>query len=127
MHNASAGKAIRNRLQQGANLIDPAQDLGPGQHIHIVFRKIDARFEQSDQRDQPFFDGLDAARKRAMQLLRRNPRLVERLRFNQVVHRFGLGQIDAAAQKCPLGKLARSGQARPALQRLPHQRLQNHR
>ena len=102
-------------------------DLAARQHIHIVFREIDSRFQQSDQRDQSFFDGLDAPRERALQLLRRNPCLVESLRFDQVAHRFGLGQIDAAAQEGPLRKLARRSQARPALQRLPHQGLQNHR
>ena len=49
-----------------------------------------------------------------MQLLRSHPRLVERLRFNQVVHRFGLGEVDAAAEEGALGELAGLGQARPA-------------
>ena len=116
MHNASAAKAICYRLEQGAKLIRPTDYLSAGQHIDIVFRKIDSGFKQSDQRNQPFFDGLNAARERAMQLLCCHSRLVERLRFDQVMHRFGLGQIDAATQEGTLSKLTWRGKSRSTLQ-----------
>ena len=47
VHNAPVRKAVRYRLQQPADLLDPAQDLAARQHIHIVFREIDSRFQQS--------------------------------------------------------------------------------
>ena len=99
----------------------------PGKHIDIVFSKIDAGLEQRNQPDQFFFDGLDAQRQRTVQLLRRDPGLVESLRGNQVLHGFCLGKVDTAAEKGALGELARCCQARPTLDRLAHHRLQNDR
>jgi hypothetical protein len=117
----------RLKLSVIASSICPFDDLDAGQHIYIIFGKINSGFEQSDQRNQPLFDGLNAPGKRAVQLLCGHPRLVEGLRFDQIMHRFGLGQIDAATQEGALGKLTWRGETRPALQCLTHQGFEDNR
>ena len=54
----------------------------------------------------------DAARDRAIHLLRRDARLVERGGFDQVADRFGLRQVDAAVQEGAQREFAGFGQAR---------------
>ena len=54
-------------------------------------------------------------------------RLRERLRVDQVAHRFSLREIEPARQKCTLRKFSRLGQPRAERQRAAQQKLQNHR
>ena len=72
-------------------------------------------------------DRLQAPRQRALQLLRRNLRLIQRLRIDQVAHRLGLREIDAPVQKRPHGELARLGQARSGGHAEFHNVPQHHR
>ena len=54
-------------------------------------------------------------------------RLIERLRLDQVGHRFGLCQIDAAVEKGTHGELAGFGQPRPLRHRHLDDVLQDYR
>ena len=73
-----------------------------------------------DQLDQLLLDGLQALRQRAFELPRRDLRLVERLRVDEVAHRFGLREVDAAVEEGAHGELAGLGQARAAGERHLH-------
>src|SRR5438552_11926601 len=77
-----------------------------GEHRHVILRKINASFENSNELNQLLLDRLQAARKSAFELLRCYFRLVKRLRVNQVANSFGLGEINAAVEEGPHGELA---------------------
>ena len=64
-----------------------------------------------NQFDQLLLDRLQSARKRTLELLRRDFRLIQRLRIDQVAHRLGLRQVDAPVEKGAHGELAGLGQA----------------
>ena len=70
---------------------------------------------------------MNAPRERAAQLLRRDARLIQGLRFDQVSHRFRLRQIQAAGKKRSLSEFPRPRQARASAQGEAHQHLKNHR
>ena len=54
-------------------------------------------------------------------------RLGERLRVDEVAHRFSLREVEPAGEKCALRELAGLGQARAQLERAAQQQLQHHR
>ena len=86
----------------GVKFADAARDLGLRRHVNVVFGKVDARFEQRDQLHQRLLHRLHAPAERAAHLAGGLPRLRQRLRFDQVAHRLGLGQIELAGEKCAL-------------------------
>ena len=92
--------------------IEAAQDLGGGRDADVVFGEIDAGFEQRDEFQQLRLDGREAARDRALRLLRGDARLVERGGFDQIADGFGLGEIDAAVEESAQREFARFGEAR---------------
>ena len=92
--------------------IETAQDLGGGRDADIVLGEIDAGFEQRDQFEQLRLDGREAARDRALRLLRGDARLVERGGLDEIADGFGLRQIDAAVQERAQREFARFGEAR---------------
>ena len=100
---AKRRKRLLDRLQA-------AQDLLRRRDADVVFREIDAGFEQRDQFQQLLLDRTDAPRNRAFHLLRRDASLVQRGGFNQIADRFGLRQIDSSVEICPQRELARLGQ-----------------
>ena len=118
MHDFAEGEAGQQFLQRRANGGDARQDLLVGDDGDIVFGEVDAGFHGGDQLDQLLLGGLQALGKCAFQLPRRDLRLVERLRIDEVAHRLGLRQIDAAVEEGAHGELARLGQPRAA-QRSP--------
>src|SRR5208283_312758 len=71
-----------------------------------------AGFERGDQLDQLLLDWLQTPRERTFELLRRDFCLVESLCVDQIAHRFGLREIDAAVKKGAHRELSRLGQAR---------------
>ena len=86
----------------GVISLDAPRDLGLRRHVHVVFGKVDAGFEQRDQFHKRLLDGRSAAAERAAHLAGGLPRLRERLRIDQVANRFGLRQIQPAGQKSAL-------------------------
>ncbi len=74
---------------------------------------------RADQLEQRRVDFANPARQRAFELIERGPRLERRHRFDQIVHRLGLHQIDAAVQVGAKGELAGLGEPRSR----PHRRF----
>ena len=99
-------------LERRADGSDAFENRGIGHHRDIVFGKIDSGFEQGNQFDQFLLDRLQAPRERSLQLLRRDLGLIQSLRVDQIAHRLGLREIDAAVEKGAHGELAGLGQAR---------------
>ncbi len=91
-----------------------------GNDRDVVFGEVDAGFHDGDQVNQFLLDGLQPLRQRAFELARRDLRLVERLRIDEVAHGFGLGEVDASVEEGAHGELAGLGEARAAGQRHFH-------
>ncbi len=108
-------------------LCDTPRDLLCRRHIHIVFAKVDAGFEQRNQFHERLLSRRHPMTQRATQLARRLPCLRECLRLDQIANRLGLREIDAPCQKCTLRELARVGKTRTQLECAAQQQLQNHR
>ena len=114
MNNFSVGKARRKLFQRSSHFGDGFPDALVRHDRNIVFGEINACLEDRNQLNQALFRFLQPPRERPSQLLCRHLDLIQRLRVNQVAHRFCLGQIDASVQERPRGEFARLRQSRPA-------------
>ena len=127
MNDAAASERGFERGERRRQLVDAPRDLGLRRHVHIVFGKVDAGFEQRDQFNERLLDGRNAMAERATHLAGGLARLRERLRVDEVAHRFGLREIEPAGQKRPLRELSGLGQPRAELERAAQQQFEHHR
>src|SRR5579872_2111874 len=112
MNDFAVGKRGGELFEGLADRVDAFENCRIRQDRNIVFREVDARFEQRNQFDQLLFDWLQALRKRSFKLLCCHLCLIQRLRFDQITNRLRLRQIDAAVEKSAHGELARFGKPR---------------
>ncbi len=92
-----------------------SDDFAVGGYVDVVFGEVDARFEQGDELDERLcLAGCDAAGERSANLARRDAGLVKSLRLDQIANGLRLGEIDAAGEKCALGKFPGSARLAPA-------------
>ena len=103
------------------------ENFSPIHDRHIVFGKVDARFQPRDEFQQNLLVGLQPGGERAFHLLRRHAGLIEGSRFDKVAHRFRLRQVKTPVQKPAQGELARFGSARPAVNATFDEVLQDYR
>ena len=127
MNDAAARERGFERSERRGQRVDAARDFGLGRHVHIVFGKVDAGFEQGDELNQRLLDGSDAAAERATHLAGGQARLGEGLRLDQVAHRLGLGEVEPAGEKGALGEFAGLGQPRAQIERAAKQQFQHDR
>jgi hypothetical protein len=121
--------ARKRRFEPGerrVDLVNAARNFGLRCHVDVVFRKVDAGLEQSNQLHQRLLRGRCAAAERAAHLAGGLARLRQRLCIDQVANRFSLRQIKPPGQKSALGELSRLGQARAELECAAQQKLQHH-
>src|SRR6185312_962095 len=112
VYEISVAEAPHQGVGPGDQWVEPPQNLRWRGDADVVFRKVDARFEQRDQFQQLRLDGREQSRYRTLGLLRRDPRLIERCRFDEVAYRFGARQIDASIEIRPQRELAGFGETR---------------
>src|SRR5580700_8479341 len=98
MHDLAVGEARRKLLKWLENGGDTFKNGCIRQDGHVVFSEIDAGFEHGDQLDEFLLDRLQTTGESALELLRGDLRLVERLGVDEVTDGFGLGEIDAAVE-----------------------------
>src|SRR5215813_1374971 len=114
MHDVAISEAAGQLREWNLHLGDVLEDLVRREHGNVVFRKVNASFEKGDEFDQLLLDRLKALGKRSLQLLRRDFRLKQGLRFDQVADSFGLGKVDATVQKSAHRELPRFSEASPS-------------
>ena len=78
----------------------------------VFLRKIDIRFHVRESFQQVVAELIDALGKFAGELFVGGGKAEFRAGMNQIRHRFGLGEVDAAIKKCAPGKFAGLGQSR---------------
>ncbi len=78
----------------------------------VLFDKLDGRLEADNDIHQVSFQRLELPRQFARSLPGCHLQLVQRIRFDHIAHRLGLGEIHAPMQKSPQSKLSGLRQAR---------------
>ncbi len=78
--------------------------------LHILIGKIDGHLDQGAHLEETTADGIDPAIQRPGQLLLGEIDAFSGLGGENVDHRLGLGQIDAAIEEGPLGEFAGGGE-----------------
>ena len=120
MHDLAKREAGRQFFQRHSHPGNVSENGCIRHDRNIIFRKVNPRLELRDERYQILLDRLQPFRKRAFQLLSRDFRLKQALRFDQIPHRLSLRQIDAPIQESPHRELARLGQPCPPRDRQLH-------
>ncbi len=96
VHNPSPLKRAFQHFERNPNYLDSTCQISDVRHdIHIVFGKIDPGLKHRNQLNQLLFRRLNPPRQRAAHLSGGHARLVQRLRLDQVPHRFGLREVNS--------------------------------
>ncbi len=106
VNDAATGEGCLQRSEGRRELVDAAGDLLLWRHVDIVFREIDAGFEERDEFHEGLLQGLHAMAERAAHLAGGLTSLREGLRIDEVADGFGLDEIEFAGKEGPLGELA---------------------
>ena len=89
---------------------DLAQKLIPVHNLHILVGKIKGDLDHGPHLEEFIPDGIDTAEERPCQLLLGQVHPLSGLGRQDINNRLGLGQVDAAIEKCALGKFPGMGQ-----------------
>lgn len=121
------GVARFKRSKRRRQRIDAPRNFVLRRHINIVLGEVNTGFEQGNQLNQRLLHRRHSVAQCAPHLAGGLACLGERLRIDQVPHRFGLREIDAACKKCALRELAGLRQPRTEFQSVAEERFKNNR